>query len=89
MTVEGVEPSPETIADKSYPISRPLYFYVKNAHRGVIPNLQEFITEYMSDDALAQGGYLTERGLVSLAEDRLVETQDAVIDGEGMSAPES
>jgi hypothetical protein len=29
------------------------YFYVKNAHRGVIPNLQEFIEEYMSDDALA------------------------------------
>ena len=87
--IEGVEPDAETIADKSYPISRPLYFYVKNAHRGVIPGLDEFIDEYMSDDALASGGYLTERGLVSLADDRLAELQDAVLDGASMDAPES
>lgn len=86
--IGGVEPGTETIADKSYPISRPLYFYVKNAHRGVIPNLQEFVEEYMSDDALMQDGYLAERGLVSLAEDRLIETQDAVIDAVPMEAPE-
>lgn len=85
--IEGVEPGTETIADKSYPISRPLYFYVKNAHRGVIPNLEEFIDEYMSDDALAQGGYLSERGLVPLAEDRMVTLQDDVLDGVAMAAP--
>ena len=87
--VAGVEPDADTIADKSYPISRPLYFYVKNAHRGVIPGLEEFIDEYMSDDALASGGYLTERGLVSLADDRLAELQEAVLDGASMDAPES
>jgi phosphate transport system substrate-binding protein len=85
--IEGVDPSIETIADKSYPISRPLYFYVKNAHRGVIPNLNEFIDEYMSDDALASGGYLSERGLVPLAEDRMKALQDAVLDGNAMNAP--
>ena len=79
--IEGVEPDADTIADKSYPISRPLYFYVKNAHRGVIPGLNEFIEEYMSDDALAAGGYLSERGLVALSEDRLGELQNAVLDG--------
>ena len=88
-SIDGVQPSTETIADKSYPVSRPLYFYVKNAHRGVIPNLQEFVEEYMSDDALAEGGYLTERGLVPLAEDRMEEMQNAVIEGETMSAPQS
>ncbi|MCM2563339.1 substrate-binding domain-containing protein [Lutimaribacter sp. EGI FJ00015] len=86
--INGVEPSTDTIADKSYPVSRPLYFYVKNAHRGVIPNLNEFIEEYMSDDALEAGGYLSERGLVALADDRRAALQDAVLNGEPMSAPE-
>ena len=82
--IEGVEPSSESIADKSDPVSRPLYFYVKNAHRGVIPNLNEFLEEYMSDDALEPGGYLSERGLVSLADERREELQDAVLDASNM-----
>ncbi len=85
--IEGVEPSIETIADKSYPISRPLYFYIKNAHRGVIPNLDAFIEEYMSKDALASGGYLSERGLVPLAEDRMQTLQDNVLNSLSMEAP--
>ncbi|MFX0545948.1 substrate-binding domain-containing protein [Roseovarius sp. S1116L3] len=85
--IEGVEPSIETIADKSYPVSRPLYFYIKNAHRGVIPNLDAFIEEYMSGDALAPGGYLSERGLVPLAEDRMQTLQDNVLNGQSMEAP--
>ena len=78
--IEGVAPSTETIADKSYPISRPLYVYFKNAHRGVIPNLEEFVEEYMSDDALEVDGYLAERGLVALSEDALFDLQDTVLD---------
>ena len=87
--IDGVEPSIDTIADKSYPVSRPLYFYVKNAHRGVIPNLNEFIEEYMSDDALEAGGYLAERGLVALADERREALQDAVLNAQPMGAPES
>ena len=86
--IEGVEPTIDSIADKSYPVSRPLYFYVKNAHRGVIANLNEFIEEYMSDDALEAGGYLAERGLVALAEERRIELQDAVLNAKSMTAPE-
>ena len=86
--IGGVAPSTDTIADKSYPVSRPLYFYVKNAHRGVIPNLNEFIEEYMSGDALEAGGYLSERGLVALADDRREMLQDAVLNGKSMAAPE-
>jgi phosphate transport system substrate-binding protein len=84
--IEGVAPSIETIADKSYPVSRPLFFYVKNAHRGVIPNLDDFIAEYMSDDALAVDGYLAERGLVALDGEARADLQDAVLDGEPMAA---
>ncbi|SFN37887.1 phosphate ABC transporter substrate-binding protein, PhoT family [Roseovarius lutimaris] len=86
--IAGVEPSAETIGDFSYPISRPLYFYTKNAHRGVIPNFQEFIEEYMSDDAMEPGGYLSERGMVALPDDLRAETQDAVIDGKTMAPKE-
>jgi phosphate transport system substrate-binding protein len=88
VTLEGVEPSGDTIADNSYPVSRPLYFYVKNAHRGVIPNLNEFIEEYMSEDAIGDGGYLSERGLVPLAEDRRAELQDNVLNAVSMDAPQ-
>jgi phosphate transport system substrate-binding protein len=86
--INGVDPSTDTIADKSYPVSRPLYFYVKNAHRGVIANLNEFIDEYMSDDALEADGYLSERGLVALSDERRVELQDAVLGGANMAAPQ-
>jgi phosphate transport system substrate-binding protein len=86
--LNGVEPTFDTIADKSFPVSRPLYFYVKNAHRGVIPGLNEFVEEYMSEDALAPGGYLSERGLVPLVDDRRAELQDRVLEGVAMDPKE-
>ncbi len=86
VSLNGVEPNFETVADRSYPVARPLYFYIKNAHRGVIPNMQEFIEEYMSEDALAPGGYLSERGMVPLVDDVRAATQAAVIAGENMPA---
>lgn len=69
VAINGVEANSETIASFEYPIARPLYFYVKNAHRGVIPGMNEFIAEYASENALGDGGYLQERGLVVLADD--------------------
>jgi phosphate transport system substrate-binding protein len=83
----GVEPTFETIAAYDYPVSRPLFFYVKNAHRGVIPNLQEFIEEYMSDAALALGGYLAERGMTPLPDAQMKDYQMAVTAGTPMTAP--
>ena len=81
VNINGVEPSLDSIGDGSYPISRPLYFYVKNVHRGVIPGLQEFVEEYMSDNALSKDGYLSERGLVALNDELRVEVQNRVIKG--------
>ncbi len=66
--VDGVAPSPETLADGSYRLTRPLYLYVKNPHRAVIPGMEELLREYLSEDALGPDGYLTERGLVPLPE---------------------
>ena len=81
VNIDGVEPNLDNIGDGSYPISRPLYFYVKNAHREVIPGLQEFIAEYMSDDALSNDGYLSERGLVALSDEMRADVQLRVISG--------
>src|SRR3546814_81388 len=84
VTVNGVEPNPETIASGDYGVSRPLFIYIKNAHRGVIPGLSEFVEEYMSEAALGPDGYLAERGLVALSDDRRAEVQEAVLGGKHM-----
>ena len=67
-TVDGKAPTMETIADKSYGVSRPLYFYVKLAHVDVIPGIREFLAEYTSDDSWGPGGYLEERGMIPMPE---------------------
>ncbi|QIE53965.1 phosphate ABC transporter substrate-binding protein [Pikeienuella piscinae] len=87
--VNGVEPNEDTIADFSYDIARPIFVYVKNAHRGVIPNLNEFVEEYTSSASMGAGGYLQERGLTVLPAAKLKEVQDAAIGAMNMSAPES
>jgi phosphate transport system substrate-binding protein len=81
VAVEGVLPAFETIADGSYDVARPLYFYVKNAHRGVIPGLDEFVTEYVSEEAFGPGGYLSERGLVPLPDAEREQVRANVADG--------
>ena len=68
-SVDGVEPSFDNIADGAYPVSRSLYFYIKNAQVGVIPGLQEFADEFMSDAAAGEEGYLVDKGLIPLPED--------------------
>ena len=67
-TVDGMAPTMETIADKSYGVSRPLYFYVKLAHVDVIPGIREFLGEYTSEDSWGPGGYLEERGMIPMPE---------------------
>ena len=67
-TVDGKAPTMETIADKSYGVSRPLYFYVKLAHVDVIPGIREFLEEYTSEDSWGPGGYLEERGMIPMPE---------------------
>ncbi len=67
--VDGVEPTFENIADGSYPVSRPLYFYVKRAHAGMIPGIKEFIREFTSEKASGEEGYLIDKGLIPMPED--------------------
>ncbi len=64
--INGIRPTPSTISDGSYPLSRSLYIYVKKANIGVTKGLQEFVNEYVSDAATGRGGYLSQRGLIAL-----------------------
>ena len=64
--VDGVEPSFEAIADGNYPVSRPLFFYVKKAHVGVIPGIEEFLAEFTNEAAWGEEGYLSDKGLIPL-----------------------
>ncbi len=64
-TMDGVVPTTESVASGDYPVSRPLYFYVKNAHLGVIPGLKEYVEFFVSDDMAGPDGPLAAYGLVS------------------------
>jgi phosphate transport system substrate-binding protein len=75
-TMSDVVPSTESISTGEYPVSRPLYFYIKAAHVGVIPGLQEFASFFVSDELAGPSGPLADYGLVSDPE--LAATQAAV-----------
>jgi phosphate transport system substrate-binding protein len=75
-TIDGVAPTFDAIADGSYPISRPLFVYVKRAHVGVIPGIPELVAELTSPQAIGAEGYLTQMGLIPLPAEQLAATQE-------------
>lgn len=64
--INGAEPTFENIADGDYPISRSLFVYVKKAHVGKVPGLEQFVAEFTSDQASGEYGYLADKGLIPL-----------------------
>lgn len=67
--IDGVEPSFDNIADGLYPISRSLWFYVKNDHRGVIKGIDEYVFEFTNENTWGPDGYLIDLGLINLDDD--------------------
>jgi phosphate transport system substrate-binding protein len=76
--VDGVVPTFDTIASGEYPVSRPLYFYIKSAHVGKIPGIQEYAIEFTSSRAMGEDGYLPEKGLIPLPDDELEKVEAKV-----------
>lgn len=76
--LDGVEPNFDTIAADKYKGSRRMYVYIKKAHVGVIPGLDKFAMEYISDKALGEDGYLASKGLVTLPKSELEAVKKAV-----------
>ncbi len=75
-TIGGVEPTPETIADEDYPVARSLFFYIKNAHVGVVPGIQEYAQEFTGMGAMGPNGYLKSVGLIVPPRDALMDLQE-------------
>ncbi len=67
--IDGNEPSFDAIATGEYKVSRPLYFYVKKAHIGTVPGIQEYLTTFVSEDVIGPDGYLIDKGLIPLSDD--------------------
>jgi phosphate transport system substrate-binding protein len=81
-----VKASYETIADGTYKVSRPLFVYAKKQHIGQIPGMAEFIAEYVSDKALGEDGYLSEKGLVTLPGEQADKTRAVAKDMTALKA---
>ncbi len=77
--IDGQEPTFENIADGKYPVSRPLYFYVKKAHVGTIPGIVEYIKEFTSDKAAGEDGYLVDKGLIPMSEGEKEAVRNAAV----------
>jgi phosphate transport system substrate-binding protein len=67
--IDGVPPEFETIGDGQYPLSRPLFFYIKAAHVDVIPGIREYVAEFTSDKAWGDTGYLADKGMIPMPKD--------------------
>ncbi len=76
--IDGVTPSFDTIASGDYPVSRPLYFYIKGAHVGKIPGIQEYALAFASKKAMGEDGYLPEKGLIPVSPEELKQVQEDV-----------
>ena len=79
-SIEGVDISLESIQSYKYPIARPLFFYVKKAHVGVIPGVKEYLQAFTSENAVGEDGYLVDAGLVPLDGTAIVELRKTADD---------
>ena len=67
LSMNGVEPTFENISSFEYLGARPLYIYVKKAHIGAIPGLQEFLNQWQS--MWSPDGALSRIGLISTSDE--------------------
>jgi phosphate transport system substrate-binding protein len=78
--IDGVVPTFETIASGEYAVARPLFIYAKKQHVGTIPGMAEFVAEFMSEKAIGEEGYLSEKGLIPLPAEEAAKVMSAVKD---------
>ena len=68
--INGFMPTPDTISSGQYPISRSLFFYVKNSHRKDVPSMDKYVEMFMKEDMIGPEGILGEIGLIALPDER-------------------
>jgi len=84
--VDGVEPTPDNISSGKYPISRSLFFYIKNAHAKELPSLNEYTTLFMSEKMIGKKGILGEIGLIPLPEKEREAARSVVVKKDKVTA---
>ncbi|MEK9696672.1 MAG: substrate-binding domain-containing protein, partial [Candidatus Poseidoniales archaeon] len=72
--LSGVSPSFEAIAEGKYKASRALYFYVKHSHIGVVPGIQDYMTEWTKH--WGEDGILADAGMIPMPVAEREEMQD-------------
>ena len=83
--MNGVAPTFENIASGKYPVSRPLFFYVKKAHVEVIPGMKEYLKEFVSEKAWGPEGYLAEKGMIPMTDDERKKVSATVLEAKTLS----
>lgn len=76
--VDGKLPTFDAISEGDYPVSRSLFFYVKKAHVGVIPGIEEYLAEFTSERAMGEDGYLADKGMIPMMDDERAEVASNV-----------
>ena len=76
--IEGEEPTFDGIAKGAYPVSRPLFFYVKKAHVDVIPGMKGYLAEFTSEKAWGEEGYLADKGMIPMPKEERKMYSEAV-----------
>lgn len=85
-SIDGVTPSLETVAAGKYPVSRPLYFYVKGEHIGTVPGLAEYVDFFLSEAMSGTGGTLEAAGLIPAPREEIEAVLKRFKDGVAVSA---
>ena len=67
-TVNNVAPSEKTILNGSYPVSLPLFFYVKGEHLKSIKGLPQYTEFFLSKKVSGKGSKLEKSGLISMSD---------------------
>ncbi|MBB3140154.1 PstS family phosphate ABC transporter substrate-binding protein [Halomonas organivorans] len=83
-SIDGIEPTPEAIGSGEYPVSRSLFFYVKNQHADAVPAMNEYANMFMSEQMIGDLGYLKGIGLIPAPEDLRAEARSAVENHEAL-----
>lgn len=76
--VNGVMPTPDSISSGQYPISRSLFFYIKNSHAKDVSAMAKYVELFMSEDMIGKEGVLGEIGLIALPDERRTATRASV-----------
>lgn len=72
--INGVEATVDNISSEDYPVARSLWFYVKKAHVGVVPGIEEYVAEFTSEGTWGDNGYLVDVGLIPVPRDQRMES---------------